>query len=66
MRKTSPIGKPEVIATEGSSIQGVSVPKTMPEAHLKPMDEVLRQVGLTDEPAAETPAAKKKEMESTQ
>lgn len=53
MRSSSRIGQPTVITTEGSTIQGVSVPKSMPEANLKPMSEVLLQIGLTDEEAAE-------------
>lgn len=65
MRRTSPIGHPTVITAEGSSIQGVSVPKSMPEAHLKPMDEVLRQVGLAEEPAAVKPAAQNGALVST-
>lgn len=65
MRKTAPIGRPTVIAAESSSIQGVSVPKHIPEANLKPMGEVLRQVGLTDEPAAETPAPQNGALVST-
>ncbi|QCY09598.1 ParB/RepB/Spo0J family partition protein [Pseudomonas sp. MPC6] len=55
MRRTAPIGHPTVIATEGSSIQGVSVPKSIPKANLKPMGDVLRQIGLTDDDASVTP-----------
>jgi len=54
MRSSSRIGHPTVIPTDGSSIQGVSVPKSIPEANLKPMSEVLLQIGLSEEEAAET------------
>ena len=54
MRRTSPIGSPTVIPAEGGSIQGVSVPKVMPEANLKPMEQVLREMGLGEDPVAET------------
>lgn len=51
MRSSSPIGKPTVIApAEGSSsIQGVHVPKVIPEANLRPMSEVLSSLHLDEE-----------------
>jgi len=52
MRSSSPIGRPTVVATEEtSSIQGVAVPKTMPEANLRPMSELLSTLGLNEEQA---------------
>lgn len=51
MRSSSPIGKPTVIPTaEGtSSIQGVHVPKVIPEANLRPMSDVLSELHLDED-----------------
>lgn len=65
MRSSSPIGKPAVLTPESSSIQGVAVPKHIPEANLKPMDEVFRQIGLTDEHDSETPPPQNGALAST-